>query len=59
MRMTHVVAEFANSDIFTEEEMMEWEEKPEDEQTYAAMVVHFKRAYNKHARFGSAKFPTT
>ena len=33
MRMTHLVAEFADSDIFTEEEMMEWEDNPEDEQT--------------------------
>ena len=47
--------------IFTEEEMMvmEWEDKPEEKQTYAAMVAYFKRAYDKHARFGSAKSPTT
>ena len=39
--------------------MMEWEDKPEDGQIYVAMVAHFKRAYDKHARFGSAKSPTT
>ena len=59
MRMTHIVAEFADSGIFTKEAMMEWENKPENKQTYAAMVAHFKRAYDKHARFGSAKSPTT
>ena len=50
MRMTHVVSELCESKIFTEEEMMEWEDKPDDEQTYAAMVAHFKSAYGKHAR---------
>ena len=39
--------------------VMEWEDKPEEKQTYAAMVAYFKRAYDKHARFGSAKSPTT
>ena len=59
MRMTHIVAELCDSDVFTEEEMMEWEDKPKEEQTYAAIVTHFKSAYDKHARFGSTKSPTT
>ena len=59
MRITHVVAELCDSEVFTEEEMMEWEDKPDDEQTYAAMVTYFKSAYDKHARFGSTKSPTT
>ena len=37
--------------------MMDWEDQPVNEQTYAAMVAYFKAAYNKHARFGSAKSP--
>ena len=59
MPMTHVVAKFCDSDIFTQEEMMEWEDKPEEEQTYAAMATYFKCVYDKYARFGSAKSPTT
>ena len=59
MRQTHVVSEFQDSEIFIEEEMMNWEEKPEAEKTYAAMVTYFIRAYYKHARYGSAKSTTS
>ena len=35
VRMTHIVSEFADSNIFTEEGMMNWEDKPREDQTYA------------------------
>ena len=41
MRLTHVVAELSNSNIFTEEEMMNWEENPKVDCTYVAMVAYF------------------
>ena len=59
MRMTHVLSELYGSEIFTEEEMMDWKDQPANEQTYAAMVTYFKTAYDKHARFGSARRPTS
>ena len=59
MRMTHVLSEFYDSAIFTEEEMMDWEDQPAADQTYAAMVTYFKNAYDKHARFGSARRPAS
>ena len=59
MRMTHVLSELYDCEIFTEEEMMNWEDKPEDEQTYVVMVAYFKSAYDKHAHFGSARLPTS
>ena len=58
MRMTHLVSELCHNEVFTEEEMMNWEDKPDEEQTYVAMVAHFKSAYDTHAMFGSAKSPT-
>ena len=57
--MTHVLSELYDSEIFIEEEMMDWEDQPADEQTYAAMVTYFKNAYDNHARFGSARRPTS
>ena len=57
VRMTHIVSEFADSNIFTEEEMMTWEDKPREDQTYAAMVAYFTRCYDKHARYGNAGAP--
>ena len=54
MRMTHVVSELAESNVFTEEELANWEDKPKNEKTYAAMVAYFTRFYDRHKKYGGA-----
>ena len=57
LRMTHVVSELTDSNIFTEEEMMNWEDLPKEEQTYVRMLSNFTKLFDKHARFGNKLSP--
>ena len=59
MHMMHAVSELCDSKLFTEEEMMDWEDKCGGEQMYTAIVAYFTNAYGKHERFGSIRSPTT
>ena len=58
LRITHVVSELADSNIFTEEEMMDWEELPKEDQTYVRMLTDFTKLFDKHARYGNRLAPS-
>ena len=54
MKMNHATNELGDSEQFTEEEFMTWEDKEEDEKTWVALVQYFTKLWTKRRRYGKS-----
>ena len=52
MQMNHATNKLGDSEQFTEEEFMTWEDKDEDDKTWVALVQYFTKLWTKRRRYG-------
>ena len=54
-KITHAVTEIANSGVFSEDDVMDWEEKDEDDKTWVHCQAYWNKIYKKRKRYSNLK----
>lgn len=54
-KIGHAVTEMTNSGVFNEDDIMDWEDKPEDDKTWVHCQAYWNRIYKKRKRFNNLK----